>query len=199
VHRLGSDEGGFGLIELMIAMTIMAIGIMAIVAGFSSGIVALTNANRASTAGTLADKQMEAYRGLPYNQIALKASLVTSAPANTAPYTPISSSDTHAGTTDLTDGNLAAADYDSAAAVCSPASPPVTCKPAYSTAGPDGRTYRVDTYIVWYCATGTVGGVPSAPTCGGARATKQITVVVRDGITTSKTYVSETSTFDPAT
>ena len=30
------DEGGFGLIELLIAMTVMSIGIFALVAGFSS-------------------------------------------------------------------------------------------------------------------------------------------------------------------
>ena len=32
------DEAGFGLVELLIAMTIMSIGIFAVVAGFSSGI-----------------------------------------------------------------------------------------------------------------------------------------------------------------
>src|SRR3954470_10554911 len=78
------SEGGFGLLELLIAMVVMTVGIMAIVAGFSSGMLALSSASRASTAGTLADKQMEAYRALPYTKIALKASLVT---ATTAPYT----------------------------------------------------------------------------------------------------------------
>ena len=64
-----SSEAGFGVIELLIAMTVMAIGISAIVAGFSSGIVALNNASRTGTAGTLADKQMEAYRALPYASV----------------------------------------------------------------------------------------------------------------------------------
>src|SRR5262247_3334493 len=52
-------------------MTVMAIGISAIVAGFSSGIVALNNAGRTGTAGTLADKQMEAYRALDFTNIPL--------------------------------------------------------------------------------------------------------------------------------
>ena len=65
--RLRREEG-FGLIELLIAMLVMALGIMAIVAGFSSGIVALSNASRTGTAGTLADRQMEAYRALPYTR-----------------------------------------------------------------------------------------------------------------------------------
>jgi prepilin-type N-terminal cleavage/methylation domain-containing protein len=50
------------LIELLIAMFVLSIGIMAIVAGFSSGILAVNRARVASTAGVLADKQMEGYR-----------------------------------------------------------------------------------------------------------------------------------------
>src|SRR4051812_9797889 len=77
-------EGGFGLLELLIAMTVMTLGIMAIVAGFSSGMIALNSASRTSTAGAVADKQMEAYRALPYTKIALTATLVTGA---ASPYT----------------------------------------------------------------------------------------------------------------
>ena len=58
VRRLATNEGGFTLVELLIAMVIMAIGIAALVAGFSSGILAVNRA-QLSTAGALADKQME--------------------------------------------------------------------------------------------------------------------------------------------
>jgi type II secretory pathway pseudopilin PulG len=50
------------LIELLIAMVVMSIGIAALVAGFSSGVVSINRARLTSTAGTLADKQMELYR-----------------------------------------------------------------------------------------------------------------------------------------
>ncbi len=56
------EESGFGLVELLIAMTVMVVGITAIVAALSSGI------SRSSAPGTspprppLADKQMEGYR-----------------------------------------------------------------------------------------------------------------------------------------
>ncbi len=54
------NEGGFGLIELLIAMTVMSIGIFALVAGFSSSATTRsTGRARPSTAGALADKQME--------------------------------------------------------------------------------------------------------------------------------------------
>jgi prepilin-type N-terminal cleavage/methylation domain-containing protein len=55
-------EEGMTLIELLIAMVIMSIGIAALVAGFSSGVLSINRAREASTAGTLADKQMEHYR-----------------------------------------------------------------------------------------------------------------------------------------
>jgi type II secretion system protein I len=62
VRRLASAEDGFTLIEMLIAMTIMAIAIAGIVAGFGSGILAVNRARAASTAGVLADSKMEAYR-----------------------------------------------------------------------------------------------------------------------------------------
>jgi prepilin-type N-terminal cleavage/methylation domain-containing protein len=66
--RLKSDAG-FGLVELLIAMSVMTIAITAIVAGFSSGMVALANASRTGTAGTLADQRMEGYRALAFDSI----------------------------------------------------------------------------------------------------------------------------------
>ena len=69
MRRLAKTEAGFGLIELLIAMTVMVIAIMAIVAGFSSGMVALNRASHASTAATLADIQMEGFRKMSYASI----------------------------------------------------------------------------------------------------------------------------------
>ena len=59
--RLRAEEG-MTLIELLIAMTVMSIGIAALVAGFSSGIVSINHSRLTSTAGSLADQQMELYR-----------------------------------------------------------------------------------------------------------------------------------------
>ena len=62
-------EEGMTLIELLIAMVVMSIGIAALVAGFSSGIVSVDRARAASTAGTLADKQMELYRQAAFTSL----------------------------------------------------------------------------------------------------------------------------------
>jgi hypothetical protein len=207
LRRLASGESGFGLLELLIAMTVMTVAIMAIVAGFSSGMIALGTANRTSTAGVVADKQMEAFRALPYTQIALKSTLISAA---ASPYT---SDAAYAGTV-LTDVLLASTTgaYDGSYCNTSPA----TCQPVQSSVtGPDGRTYRVDSYVTWYCAAGTMrtstyNGTTYSTTTPGctdsssppverSRVAKQVTIVVRDAATTSKTYVRETSVFDQAT
>jgi len=58
------------LIELLIAMVVMSIGISAIVAGFSSGILSIRRAHDAATAGALADQQMELYRQAAFTSLA---------------------------------------------------------------------------------------------------------------------------------
>src|SRR6266487_6368782 len=65
------SERGFGLIELLMAMVMLNVGILAIVAAFSSGTVALNRASKISTASALADSQMELYRAITYNSIGL--------------------------------------------------------------------------------------------------------------------------------
>ena len=65
--RLQSEEG-MTLIELLIAMVVMALGISALVAGFTSGLLSINRARLTTTAGTLADRQMELYRQA-YNSI----------------------------------------------------------------------------------------------------------------------------------
>jgi prepilin-type N-terminal cleavage/methylation domain-containing protein len=62
LRRLANNEEGFGLVELLIAMVVMSIGITAIVAGYSSGILAVDRAKAGTTAGALADQRMETFR-----------------------------------------------------------------------------------------------------------------------------------------
>jgi prepilin-type N-terminal cleavage/methylation domain-containing protein len=62
-------EEGMTLIELLIAMAVLSIGIAALVAGFSSGVVSINRARVTSTAGTLADQQMELYRQAAFTSL----------------------------------------------------------------------------------------------------------------------------------
>src|SRR5438876_10462481 len=70
------NEKGFGLLELLMAMTMLNIGILALVAAFNSGAVALQRASRVSTAAALADTQMELYRAITYTTVALDSTSV---------------------------------------------------------------------------------------------------------------------------
>jgi prepilin-type N-terminal cleavage/methylation domain-containing protein len=85
-------EDGMTLIELLIAMVVMAIGISAIVAGFSSGILAVNRARVTSTAGALADQQMELYRQAPFTSVPVR---LPSATTPTGPTTTPTGPDGH--------------------------------------------------------------------------------------------------------
>ena len=66
------NEEGFGLVELLIAMTVMNIALMAVVAGLTSGSVALARASKVTTAATMADAQMETYRAMTHDLLAVQ-------------------------------------------------------------------------------------------------------------------------------
>jgi prepilin-type N-terminal cleavage/methylation domain-containing protein len=142
-------ESGFGLIELLIAMTVLSIAIAAQLTVFASSFTSLHRASRKGTAVTLADKQMEIYRTIAYSCIYL-----TSATGDSA-YS----------------GDVAYSGSQVTGSGCAPSTtPPTSATSATQTlSGPDGSSYRVDSYIV-----------STTPT--GGRAMKTVTVVVR-GIT----------------
>jgi type II secretory pathway pseudopilin PulG len=172
--RLSRDEGGFGLIELIIALTILNIGILATVAALNSGALALQRASKLSTATAIADAQMELYRAILYDAIALDVAELA-----------VDDDDpTYTG--------------DAAYRVDSPDNLPMEtatcavplpneCNPVRAVTGPDGKSYRVDTYIV-----------EQAPVAS-SRPVKIVTVVVRDGTNLSKSLVRAESTFDQST
>ena len=180
MHLRARDESGFGMLELLMAMVMLNVGILAIVAAFSSGNAALSRANRISTAGALANKQLEIYRGLKYDNIVFKTSEWTAAKAD-ATYTadiaytanmlnPVSP---HGLVLDL--------------ASCPTNAPVNACDPSYTATGADNRSYRVDTYLYY-----------DKPNSFGSQL-KTVTVVVRNPDDLTRTYERATTTFDPAT
>jgi type II secretory pathway pseudopilin PulG len=80
-----SREDGFGLIELMIALTVLVVGIAGTMAVFAGSILVLQHSTQEGTALTLADRQLEAYRSLDYSCI--PASLPASIPSGCQSYT----------------------------------------------------------------------------------------------------------------
>jgi len=165
-------ESGFGLIELLIAMTVLSIGILALFAMFESGIRSTSRASTVTTAGALADSEMENFRAIRYDAIGLPESLVAAAVTSSPPY-----------------GSDAA--YQAVLAdrvdVAACGTPPCTTKvPVQTLTGADGRSYRVDTYVSWQ-------------TVGTGRKVKLVTIVVRGGSDPTKVWARTASSFDEST
>ena len=167
------------MLELLMAMVMLNVGILAVVAAFSSGNAALYRASRISTAGALANKQMEAYRGLKYDNIVFVTSEWTSAIANS----------TYTGDTVYqTNMNNPVAPHALVATVSTcPANVPASaCDPSYTTTGADHRSYRVDTYLYY-----------DTPTSG--QQLRAVSVVIRNPDDLTRVFARVSSTFDSST
>jgi type II secretory pathway pseudopilin PulG len=168
------SEAGFGLIELLMAMVILNIGILAIVAAFSSSQIALNRASKVSTASALADTQMELYRAIKYDSIALDSTALGS-----VDNTYKCDAALGASCPNVTSGEVTT--------TCSGSPLPNECNPSRSATGADRKNYRVDTYI-------------TTTTPANGRSEKLVTVVVRDGRNLSGRPLARVgSTFDQST
>jgi prepilin-type N-terminal cleavage/methylation domain-containing protein len=65
------EERGFGMVELLAAMTVMLVGLMAVYGLFRSGLVQLRRASTATTAAALADAKMERLRAARYDTLGI--------------------------------------------------------------------------------------------------------------------------------
>lgn len=183
VKRLRANEAGFGLVELIIAMSVLNIGLLALVAALNSGALALARASKLSTAAALADQQMELYRSLTFAGIALDDSTVTTLTSTANEYS--------CDDAIKVDPSQGCADTNRKAQVTATCTTPLPreCIPSQDVTGPDGGKYRIDAYIVQ-----EVPGGPSA-----AREVKVVSIVVRNGFDLSRTYVRQQSIFDQST
>ncbi|HUF01282.1 MAG TPA: prepilin-type N-terminal cleavage/methylation domain-containing protein [Gaiellaceae bacterium] len=139
------DQSGFALVELLAAIVIINVGILAILLSLNSGMVTLQRTAQASTAAAVADRQLERFRAIAFSSVYLDSGSL-------------------AGVDAVYTGDSAYSASDTVSQTCSPLVP--VCTPSQTVVGPDGRSYRVDTYVV------------STTPAGGA-SVKQVTVVVR--------------------
>jgi Tfp pilus assembly protein PilV len=154
------------LVELLIAMMVLTVGILALVAAYTSGYMALNRATRVSSATMVADSQMERFRALQYSTIQL----------NTTCGTTCTEDSTFTGDTA----------YNSTAQVTGCTSTTAsTCLPTQTKTGPDGQSYRLDTYIEYSCVSGTLTVSPLSCGSGNPYPVKRVTLVVRSSKLTS--------------
>ena len=183
------DEAGFGLIELLLAMFLLNIGILALVASFNSGAVALRRASHLSTAASLADSQMELFRALSYSQIGLDSTSLGTVDNTYKCDTALAPSSGVNACPNVITTCSAASCADWTTATQSVACATNDCLPSRSltaATSPDHYPYRIDSYIRY-------------KTPANGRQLKEITVVVRDANRLAITFARSTSEFDPAT
>ena len=176
IARLRSQEG-FGLIELVISMVMLNVGILAVVAAFNSGALALRRASETASAAVLADKQMELYRAVKYGEIALDTTAVGTANTDTTYQCDYANRVNPASTCG------GANQQTQQLTTCSTMT--AQCNPRQTVPGPDKRSYRVDTYVV-------------AQTPPTGRANKLVTIVVRRS-SDLRVLARLSSTFDQTT
>lgn len=170
-------EQGFGLIELMISMVMLNVGILAIIAAFNSGGLAIQRASETSAASVVADKQMELYRALTYANVALDATATATANADTTYQCDNANKINPAGACG------GANQQTSITTTCGTLT--AQCNPRRTVTGPDDRSYRVDTFI-------------AAETPPNGRPVKRVTVVVRRS-SDARSLARITSIFDQST
>jgi Tfp pilus assembly protein PilV len=202
-------EKGFGLIELLIAMVVLNIGILALVATFQAGALAISTSAATSNGTAVADKVMEVYRSMPNAAIYLKnpasggsdvSGWPNGIPNSTSTWYSMYQGDTAAYNGAYFDyANPTTGQWITSSTV-GPNFPPIVATntalvPSSATSiagnavqgvtGPDGQSYPVFTYIT-ALATST------------GRYVKQVVVVVRNPRSTTRTLARESSLFDPA-
>jgi type II secretory pathway pseudopilin PulG len=198
VARLHNNRG-FLMVELLVAMFVLTVALSALVAVFCTGILTMRTASQVTTATFLADARMETYRAMTSMDIGIDLSAGTVAALDATYKNDAACANASISKTCATDGVTATETgptgttpdtcttintwYSSA----NPCPPTSTINSASTPASPDGRSYRIDTYIVQLAAAGT------------QRAQKQVTVVVRDSGNLSHWFVRDTSNFDCST
>jgi Tfp pilus assembly protein PilV len=123
------NESGQMLVELLISMTFLAVAVGALIAVFASTFLSLRHTSIEGNALTLADKQMETFKTLPYANLKLSAPSISGAGTGyvSAPPSNLTSGQQSSITSGQTTGGTFAA--------------------TQTVTGPDNRSYRIDTYM----------------------------------------------------
>lgn len=161
------EEGGFLMLELLMAVVVLSIAIMAIMAGYDSAFMSLHHSARTTSASNIADNQMELYNALSYSSIGLDTTTLSSVKASNSTYTTDESTLTNQAT--ATDHTFS----------CGTAS---QCLPVQTITGDDHRSYTVETFI---------RDVPSLSYSG--RSEREVTIIVRDPNSAGSPIISQLS------
>jgi type II secretory pathway pseudopilin PulG len=185
LRRRAAADGGFGLVELLIATTMLTVAIGALLTAFAASAVSLRRAGQKGTALTLADTQMERYRTRSFTAVRIDG---TQIPVSDSTY--LTAHDEDATIPPSTGQAVAGQNGDD---TCSTVDEPPACLPIQNVTGPDGHAYRLDTYVNYVENDETLSIVTPA----SGLTLKRVTIVVRDA-DTGTILAREQSAFEGA-
>jgi type II secretory pathway pseudopilin PulG len=171
------DEGGMGLVELLVAMFVLSVALLALAAGYESAAISVHNANNKTVAAKLAASQIELYQSLKVSSIGLDQTTLTNVQTSgSGSYDATYVSDEAALTPTGTDHTILGCGTTA------------QCLPVQDVTGPENHPYRIETFIRDVTNTGATGTWKE----------RFVTVIVRDRrVSGNPLLFSETSAFDP--
>ena len=180
------QERGQGMIEMIMAVVLITVALLALMASYDGAFMSLHKSARTNAAAQLADTQLELYSSLyalntadPSAQIGLSSSLLTTAKASDAYYSTDENALSPSGT-----------DYTNSACTTTSSQ----CKPVQTVTGSDGKSYRMETFTrnVTQTLTCTMTTTGSCSTTTNERV---VTVIIRDPNSsgTPKVYTATTA------
>ena len=156
------------LLELIVAVVVLSVALLALMAGYDSAFLSLHKAAQKSSAATLAQNQLELYSALSYSAIGLDTTTLSSVKASDSTYTSDEAAlDNAASATDHTISGCGTS---------------TQCLPVQTLTGSDHKAYRVETFVR------DVSGVAFS-----GRSERVVTVLVRDPSATGTPEVTRMS------
>ena len=156
------------LLELIVAVVVLSVALLALMAGYDSAFLSLHKAAQKSSAATLAQNQLELYSALSYSAIGLDTTTLSSVKANDSMYT----------SDEAALGNAASA-TDHTISGCGTST---QCLPVQTLTGSDHKAYRVETFVR------DISGIAFS-----GRSERVVTVLVRDPSATGTSEVTRMS------
>lgn len=125
------NEDGFLLIELIAATVIISIAILALMGAWDASFNSLRSGAKTSSAGLIAENQLELYASLQYSAIGLDATTLASVQSSDSTYASDEAS-LPGGGTDVTISGCGSSPQ---------------CEPVQTVTGGDGKSYELETFI----------------------------------------------------
>jgi competence protein ComGC len=171
------SESGLGLVELVVAMFVLSVALLALAAGYDTAAISLHNADKKTVAAKLAASQVELYQSLKVSAIGLDQTTLTNVQT--------SGSGSYDATYVNDEAGLSPSGTDHTILACGASA---QCLPIQDVTGPENHPYRIETFVRDVTNTNATGTWKE----------RFVTVIVRDrGASGNPLLFSETSAFDP--